>query len=240
MNMRRLLLAVVTAIALTASLNACGEKLPNPVERRDGYAWIPMADTAFLIPEKTWLKGYGRRATDGLVVDIGLHATVPEVAPWSPEVQDQMYPPRGWGRLITIAVRDKGNRTFFQRFPDFPQSINGAWKLVEEPSELAAIGLHRFRELRVTDGKPQVGVVFYEHVQDGKVKYFVRCNDHGGKPGVVDSCNLMFPHGDRFEVTLSFLRAYMADSVRMADKVAEKLNEFELAGRARLTASQSK
>lgn len=236
MNMRNLLLAVVVAIALSVSLNACGKKLPDPVERKDGYAWIPIADTAFLIPEKTWLKGYGRKATDGMVSHIGVHATAPDVQPWSQAVHDQMYPKLGRGAITEIDVYHTWDYMFFhERFPKFPQSIWGGGDLIEEPSDLAEKGLRKFRERRVTDGKLQTGTVFYEYVQNGKVKYYADCDDDGARLGGDDQCHMIFPYAGKFRVTLTFRRVYMADSVRMADKVLEKLNEFEMAGRARLS-----
>jgi hypothetical protein len=60
---------------------ATREKLPDPVKSKNGLSYIPIDDTAFLIPEKTWLKGYSRNSTDGMVYSITLHATVPDVQP---------------------------------------------------------------------------------------------------------------------------------------------------------------
>ena len=65
--------------------------LPDPVQSKDGVAYIPIDDTAFLVPEETWLRGYSRNSTDGLVANIALHASVPDVQPWSPERNDAMY-----------------------------------------------------------------------------------------------------------------------------------------------------
>lgn len=231
------LLLIVSVI-----LVGCG-RLPNPVEITDGQVWIPIGDTAFLVPEKIWLKSYARKSTDGMVDSFNLHAMAPEVLPWSKAVHSLMYPknPPGLGRLIIIYIRStEQDLGFHQRFPVYPQSLYGkAFPLMEEPSDLTAQGLHRFREQRGSDGTYWPDWVFYEYVQDGKVKYLVRCDDHRSVL-TTDSCTLIFPYAGKFEVTLTFQRAYMADSVNMADKVAEKIKEFEAAGQARLAWKVSK
>lgn len=128
MNMRKLLLRTVIAIVISVNLNACGKNLPDPVERKDGYAWIPIADTAFLIPEKTWLKSYGRKSTDGSVDSFDLHVTAPDVQPWSEAVNEQMYPPAGPGQRIDVVVKDDRELLAFQfeRFYVPPQSRWGS------------------------------------------------------------------------------------------------------------------
>jgi|CXWL01.1.fsa_nt_gi hypothetical protein len=233
MNMRKLLSAVVVALALSISLNACGKKLPDPVERKDGYAYIPIADTAFLVPEKTWLKSYGRKSTDGSVDSFYLHVTAPDVQPWSEAVNAKMYPERGRGAIVEISVTDVRHTEFHRRFPNFPQSRWGGSPLKEEPSDLENVGLRKFRDSAPTDSG--LDKVFYEFVKNEQVKYFIRCGDHRGYMGAHDSCYLSFPFGNALEVELTFNRKYMPESVRMADKIAAKLKEFEAAGRARPT-----
>ena len=82
--------------------------LPDPVQSKDGVAYIPIDDTAFLVPEETWLRGYSRNSTDGLVANIALHASVPDVQPWSPERNDAMYWKAGPGLSLRIDIQ--GNR----------------------------------------------------------------------------------------------------------------------------------
>ena len=79
--------------------------LPDPVQSKDGVAYIPIDDTAFLVPEETWLRGYSRNSTDGLVANIALHASVPDVQPWSPERNDAMYWKAGPGLSLRIDIR---------------------------------------------------------------------------------------------------------------------------------------
>ena len=100
----RELLAVVSALFLLWSTASCGRNLPNPVTITDGLARIPIGTMVFVIPEKTWLKGYSRNSTDGLVSGFQLHAAAPEVEPWSPENNARMYKVPGWGAQIQVTV----------------------------------------------------------------------------------------------------------------------------------------
>ncbi len=236
-----LMFCIPCLIALSLVLTACGKSLPNPVESKDGQSFIPIADTAFLIPEKTWLTGYGRKSTDGMVAHIGLHAFVPDVLPWSQERHSLMYPKLGRGQIVEVDVEDLSdpNSLFFERFPNFPQSTWGVGKLVEEPSDLAPYGLRKFRQRWTSDGQIQAGTVFYEHVIDGKVKYLALCDDYADGR-TTNQCQLFFPYAEKLRVTLRFRRDYMADGVRIADKIFEKLKEFEAAGRARLAVKNVK
>jgi len=226
MNMHKLLLAAVAAIAFSVSLNACGKKLPDPVERKDGYAYIPIADTAFLIPEKTWLKSYGRKSTDGSVGSFNLHVTAPDVQPWSQEVNAQMYPPRGPGQRVDVSVNDMGENFDYlsKRFYQVPQSRWGSSRLLEEvESDQTAIGLRKFR-----DSGWQTSV-FYERIENERVKYFIDCDDDG-YPADHQFCHLSFPWGNGLFVDdLKFTRNYLPYSIRMADQIAAKLKEFEAA-----------
>jgi hypothetical protein len=225
MNVRKLLLAVVAVLALVTSLNACGNKLPDPVERKDGYAWIPIADTAFLMPEKTWLKSYGRNSTDGMVSSFNLHATAPDVQPWSPAVNDQMYPKLGSGELVSVDVRDareqiNGHIEYFYRVP---QSRRGG-TLEEVESDLSNYGLRKFKDPHMDFA------VIYERIEQGRVKYFVDCDE--GRAFRYPSCRLSFPWDKEIFVELNFPRRYVPYSIQMAEKVTAKLKEFEVAARA--------
>lgn len=228
MNMRKLLLRTVIAIVISVNLNACGKNLPDPVERKDGYAWIPIADTAFLIPEKTWLKSYGRKSTDGSVDSFDLHVTAPDVQPWSEAVNEQMYPPAGPGQRIDVVVKDDRELLAFQfeRFYVPPQSRWGeSFPLQEVPSELASNGLRKFRD------SSSKNTVFHERIENGRVKYFIYCDD-GDRDVFHQDCHLSFPWGKTIYVNLSFTRNYLPYSVSIADQIAERLKEFEAAARA--------
>lgn len=220
-------------LACLFSLVGC-EQQPHPAEKTDSDTWIPIADTAFLVPNKTWLKSYGRKKTDGAVSSISLHSTAPEVLPWSQERHDQMYPKLGRGKVIEINVMIPAEGSVFhKRFPVFPQSYWGQGELVEVPADLEINGFHKFKE-RWSNGMIRESKVFYEYVRDGKVTYFYICDDDGDKRGGDNQCVLKFPYGEKLVVTLRFRRFYLAESASMADKVTEKLREFESAGQARL------
>lgn len=241
---RCLLLQWLTGAVLIVGLSAC-DRLPNPVERKDGYSWIPIADTAFLIQDKAWLKGYGRLATDGAVHSFHLHAMAPTMEPWSPENNRAMYLPGGFrGAVVDIYIRIAHYPdltpypNFVARFRRVPQSEWGGHALVEESSEFSKVGLRKFREaLHVFKEGPNKGqtltskTVFYEHIESDNVKYFIRCGDDGG---ALNHCYLSFPYSNHLEVELAYWRTYLEDSVVMADKITERLKEFEAVGRARL------
>lgn len=199
---------------LTLTMVTACEQLPNPVISEHGQSYIPIADTAFLIPEKTWLTGYGRNKTDGMVSSIFMHATIPEVQPWSPAVNDVMYIGASPGRKVDIEIRDTRHTEFIQRFPRFPNSRWGG-KLVEVPSDLEDIGLRRFKD----ESSPETR--FYELVKEGEVIYFMRCN-------LV--CYLSFPWRKTLEISLRIPEGDKKYSVKVADKVKHILDRFEHAG----------
>lgn len=71
----RALLAGCKALVAVVLLAGCkGADNPSPVQSKNGYSYIPIDGTAFLIPEKSWLKGYANKATDGSVCCIMHHA----------------------------------------------------------------------------------------------------------------------------------------------------------------------
>jgi hypothetical protein len=226
MSMRRLLLLAAAATVLSASLTACGEKLPNPVERKDGYVWIPIADTAFLIPEKTWLKSFARKSTDGSVDSFVVHVTAPDVQPWSEGVNDQMYPPLGPGKRVEVNVRHDANLTAGQ-YEYFFRPPNSKWggKLEEMSSDLADYGLRKFRDPIMSK------TIFYERIENDRVKYFTYCSENTNPPQR-QFCHLSFPWNKSLYIELTFTRNYLPNSIQMADTVTAKLQEFEMAGHA--------
>ena len=113
--------------------------LPDPVQSKDGVAYIPIDDTAFLVPEETWLRGYSRNSTDGLVANIALHASVPDVQPWSPERNDAMYWKAGPGFSLRIDIQ-RNRAEVHLHFHDVPHSRQWKSQFIEEPSDQAAQG----------------------------------------------------------------------------------------------------
>lgn len=224
--------------------------LPDPVQSKDGVAYIPIDDTAFLVPEETWLRGYSRNSTDGLVANIALHASVPDVQPWSPERNDAMYWKAGPGLSLRIDIQ--GNRAEVHlHFHEVPHSRQWKSQFIEEPSDQAAQGLRRFRRswgeypeedaakdkarfgadfverMRSHNGKPMMDTVYYEYIQNDRVKYFIYCSDGDG---LFHICHLSFPWARSLMVDIEFARRDIKNIVAMADKVSERLREFEAAG----------
>ena len=220
----------------------------DPVEKKNGMAFIPLYDIAFLIPEKTWLTGYARNSTDGLVCCIQLHATVPDAQPWSKERNDEMYWRAGPGKKLMISITGNVNidRHLISRRHD-P-------KYIEETSDQTEQDLRRFRKLRskfnpefykktlakygkdfadkgrVQAGKPRLGTVYYEKVENNKVKYYINCDDE--TEGLFLGCHLYyFPYHD-VKVDIYFVRRDIKNIVSMTDKVVAKLKQFEVAGKA--------
>ncbi|MBL8477098.1 MAG: hypothetical protein JNK71_13675 [Methyloversatilis sp.] len=250
------------SICLTSSLNGCKEspRLPNPVISKDGVAYIPIDDTAFLIPEKSWLTGFSRKATDGSVGSITLHATVPDVQPWSQARHEEMYWAAGPGKKLRITIEGNQLETSRERFHEVPASRMRSFPFIEEPSDQAPQGLRRFRTLMLPysddeakkdlskfgseflearkkgANKPMNGTVYYEFIEDNQVKYFIYCSDDPGP--IWQGCHLSFPWARTLMIDIYFIRDDIPHIVSMADLVSEKLREFEAAGLARRSQSE--
>lgn len=243
------------ALAALLTLSACDRSpaLPNPVESKDGVSYIPIDGTAFLIPEKTWLKGAARNSTDGLVCCITLHATIPDVQPWSKERHEEMYWKAGPGKKLDIYLNgDSAGQ--IERFYRVPQSVVSASAMVEEPSDQAAQGLRRYRQIwapfdeteaesfiatfgkeglerrRSDTGKPLMNAIYYELLDDNRMKYFISCTD--GSPGLFEGCHLYFPISKTVMADVHFVSDHLKHIVSMADKLSAKLHEFQVAGLA--------
>jgi hypothetical protein len=267
MRVRHIYSKLLTALLLSLSLltgcdrMAASKNLPNPVQSKDGMSYIPIDDTAFLIPDKTWLKGYGRNSTDGMVSNITLHATVPDVQPLSQARHEEMYWPAGPGKMLLINI--EGNKADVHlHFHEVPHSRMWRSEFIEEPSDQAAQGLRRFRQSwgayteedakeglkkygseavehrRRNANKPMMDTVYYEYVKNNSVKYLIRCNDD--KEALFELCHLSFPWARSLMIDIGFARRDIDHIVAMTDKVSERLREFEASGLAyRVTQSVS-
>lgn len=228
------------------------ERRANPVESKDGLSYIPIDDTAFLIPEKTWLKGYGRKSTDGSVASITLHATVPDVQPWSQERHDEMYWSAGPGKKLDIYIEDNRRDSILV----FENTLDSSGRHIEEPSDQAAQGLRQFRALwlaygeerakedlkkygadfvksmRATSGSPMKDRVYYQFIVDGRTQYRISCDDQREKTQLWMDCQLIFPIGRSLMVRVVFLRDHLEHIISMADKLRARLIEFEKKGLA--------
>lgn len=226
----------------------------NPVESKNGLAYIPIGETAFLIPEKTWLKSYGRNASDGAVSTIILHATVPDVQPWSPERNDEMYWKAGPGKKLEIYIEE--NKGYGDAISRFNETLHSSPRHVEEQSDQASQGLSRFRRIwseydearaqedlkrfgpehvesmRKSAGKPMKDTVYYQLIVDGRSRYNIRCDDERESTQLWMDCSLSFPIGRTLMVRVVFLRDYLVQIVSMADILRARITHFESNGRA--------
>lgn len=236
-GIRRIIGAVFSAL-LMLSAYGCSRSLPNPVESKNGQSYIPIADTAFLIPEKKWLKGVARNSTDGSVCCITLHSTIPDVQPWSKERHKEMYWSAGPGKKLEISLRVDESKQV-ERFYLIPQSINSGAEMAEEPSEQAEQGLKKYREIwpvydevgrRTDEINLNMKAAYYELIEKKRMKYFIRCSEGG--EGVFESCDLFFPVSNAIMATVHFPSDHLKHVVSMADKLSVKIQEFQRAGLA--------
>jgi len=244
-------------VCIAYNLNGCKKspQPPNSVVIKDGSAYIPIDDTAFLIPEKTWLKGFSRRATDGSIESITLHATVPDVQPWSQARHEEMYWAAGPGKKLVISIEGNQVGPHRDHFYDVPSSRMWSFSFIEEASDQAHQRLRRFRRLmqpysddesreelekfgpefvearKLAANKPMTSTVYYEFIQDNRVKYFVHCSDNPSP--IWQGCHLSFPWARTLMIDIYFIRNDIPHIVSMADLVTERLEEFEASGLAR-------
>jgi hypothetical protein len=227
------------------------EPLPNPVESKEGLAYIPIDDTAFLVPEKTWLTNYSRNSDDGKINSISLHATVPDVSPWSKLRDEEMYRRAGPGKKLLITIQGNQIGDYRDHFHEVPHSRMWQFKFAEEPSDQIEQGLRKFREILMqnseigasTDSKEAkyeaigrrnkdgdilfTNTVYYEYIENEKVKYFIRCSDGPGP--IWHICHLSFPWGRTLMIDIEFSRDDISNVVSMAKKVEIRVSEFEVA-----------
>ena len=83
--------------------------------------------------------------------------------------------------------------------------------------------------MRSHNGKPMMDTVYYEYIQNDRVQYFIHCSDG---EGLFHICHLSFPWARSLMVDIEFARRDIKNIVAMADKVSERLREFEAAGLA--------
>ena len=227
------------------------EPLPNPVESKEGLAYIPIDDTAFLVPEKTWLTSYSRYSEAGKISSISLHATVPDVSPWSKLRDEEMYRRAGPGKKLLITIQGNQIGDYRDHFHEVPHSRMWQFKFAEEPSDQIEQGLRKFREILMqnseigasTDSKEAkyeaigrrnkdgdilfTNTVYYEYIENEKVKYFIHCNDGPGP--IWDLCHVSFPWGRTLMIDIEFNRDDISNIVSMAKKVEVRVSEFEVA-----------
>lgn len=218
---KKTLVLCLTLLTVVLGNVACNRDFPpDPVKRQDGFAVIPFDGTVWVIPEKTWLKGYGR-SVDGTVAHISLHAKAPEIAPWSEALHKTMYPEIGWGEITWIDLSER-DTDVVGRLTKSPPTLAGVPLIKSDEQQYEIYGLTKYHQ------EEPYSFEYFVHVRDQKVTYLVSCPRDS--PAPFPSCSLYFPWRAHIEVKLTFPQVYLKQSVEMADRVAKKLSEFEAAG----------
>ena len=163
-----------------------------------------------------------------------------------------MYWKAGPGLSLRIDIQ--GNRAEVHlHFHEVPHSRQWDGQFIEEPSDQAEQGLRRFRRswgeypeedaakdkarfgadfverMRSHNGKPMMDTVYYEYIQNDRVKYSIYCSDGDG---LFHICHLLMTWTPTVAIDIEFARRDIKHIVAMADKVSERLREFEAAGLA--------
>lgn len=213
--------AIGAALLLLWSTASCGRSLPNPVTVKDGLARIPIGTMVFVIPEKTWLKGYSRNSTDGLVSGFQLHASAPEVEPWSPENNARMYKVPGWGTQIQVTVDLPPEGTHLRKqTQELFEKEDGCY--FSEPTA------YSMKNVRVCQNnyKRILG-----YLQDGQFKYILYCDSDVAKKREVFStdpeCRLNFRYRETLLIQATFAERYSKSAFDIAKRLEAKLIEFD-------------
>jgi len=189
-----------------------------------------------------------------------MHATIPDVQPWSKERHEEMYWKAGPGKKLDIHLYgDSAGQ--IERFYRVPQSIYSDAIMTEVPSDQVAQGLKKYRQLwlpydeanaekdiiafgketvesrRKNAGTPKMNAIYYELLEDNRMKYFISCTE--GSPGLFEGCHLHFPVSKTVMAEVHFVSDDLKHVVSMADKLSTKLQEFQAAGLAYRTAKRS-
>ena len=185
-----------------------------------------------------------------MICSIILNTTSPDVQPWSEANSFNMYSSKS--HHLEISIEKKGLKTYQDHFHEVPHSLLGPERqFIEEPSDQTAQGLRKFQEVlipykekasgreairrwekdvaeerRRRIGKPIVNNMYYEYIQNNRVKYFIYC-------GIDSTCHLNFPWGRTLMIDIHLDLSALPHAVAMADKISDKLREFEAAGLAR-------
>jgi hypothetical protein len=206
----------IFAVLLALVTVSCGKSVPNPVDETKDPARIPFGDTVFVIPKKTWLTGYSRRSTDGMVSHISLHALAPNVEPWSPAVHDRMYRGFGWGDRIEIDLSD---REYKRKVTEKIVSETHGCNFIQSPS-------HNDPRIRFCEDKNQK---YFGYSEEGYFKYLLLCrkDTSQGRFPTDMSCDIYFSHRNKYSVTATFSGRYFPIAFDIARKVEALLLQFE-------------
>lgn len=100
-------------VVLLVLITGCGPKvLESGIYDKELHStYMPFGDTAFLIPNETWLKRFAVNAATKEIDYIQLHATV-DGQSWSEKVHNRMYPGGGFqGDRLEIVIKFRSHYT---------------------------------------------------------------------------------------------------------------------------------
>ena len=223
----------VILLALLILVSGCGPKVLEPgiYDKELHLTYMPFGDTAFLIPNETWLRSFAVNKGSGEIDYIKLHATI-DGQPWSEKVHDRMYPGGGFqGDRLEIVIKFRSHYTiekrkeYIQWFKTLPYSIknNNSFKEVVSPYD----GWKTYENISNTSyrGGVTYNPIIYVFEESAEVKYLM--DDLLGE-------KITFAYNDYalVEVLFSPFRQdeQMARAIQTAEFFRSKLSEFEQVG----------
>jgi hypothetical protein len=206
-GLRRFIWTVLLAVLMAGAITGCGKSVPNPVDQTKDPVHIPFGDTVFVIPKKTWLKGYSRHSTDGLVSHISLHALAPNVEPWSPAANDRMYHGFRWGDRIEIDLSDS----------EYERKVTEKIVSETESCEFTQSPLHNDKNIRFCENEYHK---VFGYLKSDYFKYLVVCDQS-------DPCRAHFAHRNKYSITATFSSRYIKQAFDISSKVESLLLQFD-------------
>ncbi|ELV07212.1 Hypothetical protein F387_02031 [Wohlfahrtiimonas chitiniclastica SH04] len=219
-------------LALLVLVTACGPKVLEPgiYDKELHSTYMPFGDTAFLIPNETWLKRFAVNAATKEIDYIQLHATV-DGQPWSEKVHDRMYPGGGFqGDRLEVVIKFHSpyeiekRKKRIKRFKTVPYSIEDGDEWISILSSYQ--GWKTYQRLRKSSiGRSTYNPIIYVFEENDEVKYLM--GDFVGE-------KIIFAYNDYalVEILFSPFRQdeQMARAIQTAEFFRSKLSEFEQAG----------
>lgn len=222
----------VILLALLILVSGCGPKVLEPgiYDKELHSTYMPFGDTAFLIPNETWLRSFAVNKGSGEIDYIKLHATV-DGQPWSEKVHKRMYPSGGHqGDHLEIVIKFDSSDTIkerkeeIKRFKTIPYGIKdrGEWISIDSSYQGWKAYQNTNKLYRTVRG---IDPIIYVFEENGEVKYLM--GDFVGE-------KIIFAYNDYalVEVLFSPFRQdeQMARAIQTAEFFRSKLSEFEQVG----------
>lgn len=227
------------------------EKFGFKPDHRIALDYLPIADTAFLIPRRQWLKNYSTVSKNQVSL-IQLEVS-PHILPLSSNVRENESNYFISTNKIIINIESHWRSSDIERFSQPPNSfLSSSVLLIEEHSDQKAQGLQRFRRVfrdhqysseevqdqsKTTDKKfflNEDGKYYhidkkhtdYMLIENNRVKYFISCDNI--EDVEKERCYLYFQRGKKLMIQIVFVKKLLPNAVDFANKTTERLNEFEV------------